>query len=151
MIPRSRFQCGSIVLLCVALSASSDLLSLRAAGALPTAMDSLMTAWSDELRPMDERFSAFDQMYQKFYQQYPDSMLSELEKLRIKAEEFNRPHILFEAFNRKGNLLNYQGKMPRHCALTIRLKGWLYRWGTRCGWARLLQIEAMHMPVSAIT
>lgn len=110
MIPRSRFQCGSIVLLCVALTASSDLLSLRAAGALPTAMDSLMTAWSDELRPMDERFSAFDQMYQKFYQQYPDSMLSELEKLRIKAEEFNRPHILFEAFNRKGNLLNYQGK-----------------------------------------
>ena len=84
--------------------------AINIAAAVPPAMDSLMTVWSDETQPSDERFSAFDKLYRQFYQQYPDSLLPQLEKLRAEAQASNRPLILFEAFNRKGNLLNYQGK-----------------------------------------
>lgn len=83
-------------------------ISIKAA--VPPAMDSLMTVWSDETQPSDERFLAFDKLYRQFYQQYPDFLLPQLEKLRAEAQALNRPLILFEAFNRKGNLLNYQGK-----------------------------------------
>ncbi len=84
--------------------------AINVTAAVPPAMDSLMTVWSDETQPSDERFSAFDKLYRQFYQRYPDSLLPQLEKLRAEAQALNRPLILFEAFNRKGNLLNYQGK-----------------------------------------
>jgi tetratricopeptide (TPR) repeat protein len=84
--------------------------AINITAAVPPAMDSLMTVWSDETQPSDERFLAFDKLYRQFYQQYPDFLLTELEKLRAEAQALNRPLILFEAFNRKGNLLNYQGK-----------------------------------------
>lgn len=102
--------CWKKVVLCSSLLLSSCLHSLDISASLPAKMDSLLTVWSDELRPIEERLSAFDLMYQQFYEQYPDTMLHELEQLRIKAKAFNRPLILFESFIRKGGLLAYQGK-----------------------------------------
>ena len=85
-------------------------LGLNAADELPPELDSLLQVWSDDLRPIEDRFSTFDRMYSQFFEQYPAAMLRELEELRLKAEEFDRPFILYEAFIRKGGLLAYQGK-----------------------------------------
>ncbi|MDA0913349.1 MAG: tetratricopeptide repeat protein [Bacteroidetes bacterium] len=72
-------------------------------------LDSLLEVWHDESANIDERFAAFDEMYAGYHQRYPDTMLVELEQLAVKALEHNRPLILFEAWVRKGGLLNYKG------------------------------------------
>lgn len=72
-------------------------------------MDSLLGVWHDENATIDARFTAFDELYARYHQQYPDTMLVELEQLAVKALEHNRPLILFEAWVRKGGLLNYKG------------------------------------------
>lgn len=75
--------------------------------ALP--LDSLLGVWHDESASIDDRFAAFDKLYAGYHQRYPDTMLVELEQLAVKALEHNRPLILFEAWLRKGGLLNYKG------------------------------------------
>ena len=72
-------------------------------------LDSLLGVWRDEAVSIDERFAAFDELYAGYHQRYPDTMLVELEQLAVKALEHNRPLILFEAWVRKGGLLNYKG------------------------------------------
>ena len=83
---------------------------LNAADDLPPELDSLLQLWSDDLRPIEDRLSTFDRMYRQFYEQYPATMLRELEALRLEGERLDRPFILYEAFIRKGGLLAYQGK-----------------------------------------
>lgn len=72
-------------------------------------LDSLLEVWHDESQTIDVRFAAFDELYAGYHQRYPDTMLVELEQLAVKALEHNRPLILFEAWVRKGGLLNYKG------------------------------------------
>ena len=72
-------------------------------------LDSLLRIWHDESASIDVRFAAFDELYAGYHQRYPDTMLVELEELAVKALEHNRPLILFEAWVRKGGLLNYKG------------------------------------------
>lgn len=86
------------------------LVSAEVRASLPPQMDSLMSVWSDEIRPIDQRFYAIDEAFSRFYEQQPDALLPELEKLRDLAEANERPLILYEAFNRKAIILNFQGK-----------------------------------------
>ncbi len=58
---------------------------LNAADELPPELDSLLQLWSDDLRPIEDRLSTFDRMYRQFYEQYPATMLRELEVLRLKV------------------------------------------------------------------
>ena len=93
-----------------ALLAIAFLLTARPAeGSTLPQMDSLLGVWHDENATIDARFTAFDELYARYHQQYPDMMLVELEQLAVKALEHNRPLILFEAWVRKGGLLNYKG------------------------------------------
>lgn len=73
-------------------------------------LDSLLSAWHDDSRSFDDRILTFDELYRSYYQEVPDTLLHELEGLAIAAIEQNRPLILFEAWIRKGGLLNYQGR-----------------------------------------
>ncbi|MGB1076328.1 MAG: winged helix-turn-helix transcriptional regulator [Flavobacteriales bacterium] len=72
-------------------------------------LDSLLRIWHDESESIDVRFAAFDQLYAGYHQRYPDTMLVELEELAVKALEHNRPLLLYDAWLRKGGLLNYKG------------------------------------------
>ncbi len=76
----------------------------------PPALDSLLNEWRNEKRTVEERLFAFNEAYTAYYQQFPDTMLQELDELARKALEWNHPMALFEAWIRKGGLLNYQGK-----------------------------------------
>ncbi|MGB2384963.1 MAG: hypothetical protein ACPH8E_05645, partial [Flavobacteriales bacterium] len=71
-------------------------------------LDSLLRVWHDESASIDERFAAFDKLYAGYHQRYPDTMLVELEELAVKALEHNRPLLLYDAWLRKGGLLNYK-------------------------------------------
>lgn len=72
-------------------------------------LDSLLRIWHDESESIDVRFAAFNQLYAGYHQRYPDTILVELEQLAVKALEHNRPLLLYEAWLRKGGLLNYKG------------------------------------------
>ena len=72
-------------------------------------LDSLLRVWHDESASIDERFAAFDKLYAGYHQRYPDTILVELEELAVKALEHNRPLLLYDAWLRKGGLLNYKG------------------------------------------
>lgn len=74
-----------------------------------TQLDSLLRVWHDESASIDVRFKAFDKLYAGYHQRYPDTILVELEQLAVKALEHNRPLLLYDAWLRKGGLLNYKG------------------------------------------
>jgi tetratricopeptide (TPR) repeat protein len=73
-------------------------------------MDSLMQIWSDASQPTDQRLSAFDALFGQFYEQHPNILIPELDKLKELAKSEERPLILYEAYVRKAIVLNYQGK-----------------------------------------
>ena len=73
-------------------------------------LDSLLGVWHDESLELDTRLEAFNLCYSQFHGEFPDTLLHELDVLRNLGENVNRPLLVFEAYNRRGGILNYQGQ-----------------------------------------
>ena len=72
-------------------------------------MSTLIEAWNDTTRSVDDRLQTAKDLHIEFYQQYPDTVRFYLAEMRDLAIRADRPLALYSAHNRMASLLEKQG------------------------------------------